>query len=88
MRLKRSLKNQNLGMQTFDQALFTLFKDGEITYDVALAHADSPNDLRLMIKLSADSNPELVGGEESQAFLLQDEEDYLHNEGDANVKGM
>ncbi|WP_415904959.1 PilT/PilU family type 4a pilus ATPase [Neptuniibacter sp. QD48_55] len=81
-------KSTNLGMQTFDQSLFNLYKDGVITYDVALAHADSPNDLRLMIKLSADTNPELAPEEDNQSFHLQDEEDYLHNEGDANVKGM
>lgn len=81
-------KSTNLGMQTFDQALFTLYKDGDVTYDVALAHADSPNDLRLMIKLSADTNPELAIEEENQSFHLQEEEDYLHNEGDANVQGM
>jgi len=40
------------GMQTFDQALFKLYSDGEITYDSALAAADSANDLRLMIKLA------------------------------------
>ncbi|WP_025819881.1 PilT/PilU family type 4a pilus ATPase [Shewanella marina] len=40
------------GMQTFDQALFKLFQDHEITYVDALHCADSPNDLRLMIKLS------------------------------------
>jgi twitching motility protein PilU len=44
-------KSNEHGMQTFDQALFKLFKSGEITYEDALAHADSPNDLRLMIKL-------------------------------------
>ncbi len=81
-------KSTNLGMQTFDQALFTLYRDGEITYDVALAHADSPNDLRLMIKLSADTNPELGELEEEQSFHLQEEEDYLHNDGDLNIKGM
>ncbi|MCL6268455.1 PilT/PilU family type 4a pilus ATPase [Sansalvadorimonas sp. 2012CJ34-2] len=43
------------GMKTFDQALFELYKNGEITYDNALAHADSANDLRLMIKLDGDS---------------------------------
>ena len=80
-------KSTNLGMQTFDQALFALYKDGEITYDVALAHADSPNDLRLMIKLNADTNPGLTA-DDSQAFHLQEEEDYLHNEGEANVRGM
>ena len=81
-------KSTNLGMQTFDQSLFGLYKDGVITYDVALAHADSPNDLRLMIKLSADTNPELAMDEDTQSFHLQDEEDYLHNEGNANVSGM
>jgi twitching motility protein PilU len=40
-------KSTELGMQTFDQALFILYEAGEITYDDALLHADSPNDLRL-----------------------------------------
>lgn len=44
-------KSTNLGMRTFDQALYELYKDGEITYDDALHHADSANELRLMIKL-------------------------------------
>ena len=63
-------KSTNLGMQTFDQSLFALYKDGVITYDVHLAHADSPNDLRLMIKLNADTNPELGAEDESQSFYL------------------
>jgi len=81
-------KSTNLGMQTFDQALFALYRDGVVTYDVALAHADSPNDLRLMIKLSADTNPELAIEEETQSFSLQEEDDFLHNAGDAGVKSM
>ena len=44
-------KSRDLGMQTFDQALLDLYVGGEITYEDALKHADSPNDLRLMIKL-------------------------------------
>jgi twitching motility protein PilU len=44
-------KSNNLGMRTFDQALYELYKDGEITYDEALHNADSANELRLMIKL-------------------------------------
>jgi twitching motility protein PilU len=44
-------KSKELGMQTFDQALFDLYQQGLIFYDDALHHADSPNDLRLMIKL-------------------------------------
>ncbi|MGL5660849.1 MAG: PilT/PilU family type 4a pilus ATPase [Aeromonas sp.] len=46
------IKSRELGMQTFDQALFTLFCAGQIGYSEALAHADSANDLRLLIKLS------------------------------------
>jgi twitching motility protein PilU len=44
-------KSNELGMQTFDQALFNHYQKGLITYADALHHADSPNDLRLMIKL-------------------------------------
>ncbi|MBL4942467.1 MAG: PilT/PilU family type 4a pilus ATPase [Colwellia sp.] len=44
-------KSNEQGMQTFDQALFNLYERGVITYADALHHADSPNDLRLMIKL-------------------------------------
>ncbi|KZN52594.1 PilT/PilU family type 4a pilus ATPase [Pseudoalteromonas luteoviolacea] len=44
-------KSKEMGMQTFDQALFELYKAQRINYADALHHADSPNDLRLMIKL-------------------------------------
>lgn len=44
-------RSRDIGMQTFDQALFDLYESGQITYDNAIKHADSPNDLRLMIKL-------------------------------------
>lgn len=51
-KLKELMKRSNeQGMQTFDQALHTLYERGEITYEDAIAHADSSNDLRLMIKL-------------------------------------
>lgn len=46
-------KSTEQGMQTFDQALYKLFSSGDITYDAAHAHADSANDLRLMIKLGS-----------------------------------
>ncbi len=49
-------KGREQGMQTFDMALFDLYKAGRITMDQALHHADSPNDLRLMIKLDANSS--------------------------------
>lgn len=44
-------KSRELGMQTFDQALYDLYQRNQISYADALHHADSPNDLRLMIKL-------------------------------------
>ena len=49
-------KSTELGMQTFDQALYELYDSGEITYEDALLHADSPNDLRLMIKLGSETD--------------------------------
>ncbi len=45
-------KSENLGMQTFDAALFKLFMSGKISLDDAIANADSPNNLRLRIKLA------------------------------------
>lgn len=57
--LKALMKRSGeLGMQTFDQSLFQLYSQGEITYEDALAHADSANDLRLMIKLGSESDGE------------------------------
>ncbi|RDH91090.1 MAG: type IV pili twitching motility protein PilT [endosymbiont of Seepiophila jonesi] len=46
--MKRSTEH---GMITFDQSLYRLYEQGEISYEDALAHADSANDVRLMIKL-------------------------------------
>ncbi len=44
-------KSREIGMQTFDQALFDLYETGRISYEDALRNADSVNDLRLAIKL-------------------------------------
>ncbi len=46
-------RSTELGMQTFDQALYVLYCQGELDYEAVLRHADSPNDLRLMIKLGS-----------------------------------
>jgi twitching motility protein PilU len=45
-------KSENLGMQTFDSALFKLYKAGTISLDEAVRNADSANNIRLKIKLS------------------------------------
>lgn len=50
-------KSENLGMQTFDGALFKLFMAGKVSYDDAIANADSPNNLRLRIKLAQGESP-------------------------------
>jgi twitching motility protein PilU len=46
-------KSKELGMQTFDMALFELYEAGKISYEDALRNADSMNELRLKIKLES-----------------------------------
>ena len=57
-------KSREQGMQTFDQALYDLYRAGSITYEDALAYADSTNDLRLLIKLSKEENTNLMKQDE------------------------
>lgn len=71
-------KSTELGMQTFDQALYNLYDRGEITYEDALLHADAPNDLRLMIKLSSESDAVYLSNA-ADALTIQD--DDRHNRG-------
>lgn len=66
-------KSTRLGMQTFDQALFTLYEKGTIAYEEVMRNADSKNELRLKIKL--ESNREQIL-EKGQSDTLQ-----LHDEG-------
>jgi twitching motility protein PilU len=58
-------------MQTFDQALYALYESGEITYEDSIAHADSPNDLRLMIKLGSETDADQLDVA-SRGLTLQD----------------
>jgi twitching motility protein PilU len=59
-------KSRELGMQTFDQALFDLYEADKISYEDALRNADSVNDLRLNIKLHSKNakNRDLTAGTE------------------------
>lgn len=59
-------KSRELGMQTFDQALFDLYDEGAITYEEAIRNADSTNELRLQIKLKS---KRVEGGEPSRSEL-------------------
>ncbi|SFC31580.1 twitching motility protein PilU [Marinospirillum celere] len=68
-------KSREAGMQTFDQALFDLYQAGEVSEEDALQHADSPNDLRLMIKLgSAEAgNSSAAFDKAASKFSLEDD---------------
>lgn len=70
-------RSRELGMQTFDQALFDLYVEGEISYEDALLYADSANDLRLKIKLHEKDADSLSEGTEG----LQVEMDEDRNSG-------
>ncbi|QTF92564.1 PilT/PilU family type 4a pilus ATPase [Halomonas sp. BM-2019] len=70
-------RSRDLGMQTFDQALFDLFKAGQITEEVALVHADSANDLRMMIKYGDAGSEGVTQAREAASRLsLRSDEDY------------
>lgn len=58
------------GCQTFDQALFVLYKDGKISLEQALINADSANNLRLKVKLEG-----LKGDDAIDKLLEQDTKD-------------
>ena len=64
-------KSRELGMQTFDQALFDLYEADKITYEDALRNADSVNDLRLNIKLNSKhaKNRDFAAGTESLGLI-------------------
>jgi len=66
-------KSTEQGMQTFDQALYDLYDSGEITYEDALSHADSPNDLRLMIKLGSESDADYLSNAADELSIQEDE---------------
>ena len=59
-------RSREIGMQTFDQALFDLYEANAISYEDAVRNADSVNDLRLQIKLNGkrSSQPNLTRGTE------------------------
>ncbi len=73
-------KSENIGMKTFDSALFELVMEGKISEEEALRNADSANNLRLRLKLSGktedrDDDPEmLLRGERPSAKVAPAEE--------------
>lgn len=69
-------KSRDVGMQTFDQALYDLYAAGEITYEDALAYADSANDLRLLIKLGSDAATPGELSSSTNNLSIQEDLDY------------
>ncbi len=67
-------KSREQGMVTFDQSLFDLYEEGEISYQDALRLADSANEVRLMIKLhgTRDKGMELESGLEGISLVDKD----------------
>lgn len=69
-------KSANIGMQTFDLALFNLWKEGKISEEEALKNADSANNLRLKIKLHGQGGESgKPAGPTGSGLSLQIEED-------------
>jgi twitching motility protein PilU len=58
------------GMQTFDQALFKLYKQGRISRDEAIRNADSRNNVGLQIRLSEGNG----AGEKADALTIRKED--------------
>ena len=71
-------KSENLGMQTFDSALFHLYKEGRITMDDALINADSANNLRLRIKLD----------QQGGTYAPEESEETIEESGEQDEKSV
>jgi len=69
--MKRSTEQ---GMLTFDQALYTLYKQGKISYEDAILYADSANEVRLMVKLGSGDVDEYA--KKMGSISLMDEQEF------------
>ena len=65
-------KSRELGMQTFDQALFDLYNQGAISDEESLRNADSMNELRLQIKLKSPRDDQYVAGTATSFSMVQE----------------
>ena len=66
-------KSTRLGMQTFDQALYTLYEDADISYEEAMRNADSKNELRLRIKLESKRDSS-IADQQSESLRIMEED--------------
>jgi twitching motility protein PilU len=75
-------KGATVGMQTFDQHLFQLYREGKVSLEVALKNADSANNLRLRIKLAEDG----ALNEEKGAFSSASSKNGSSNDANDDLK--
>ena len=66
-------KSTRLGMQTFDQALYTLYEDADISYEEAMRNADSKNELRLRIKLES-KRESSIADQQTESLRIMEED--------------
>jgi len=86
--LKEAMKkSREMGMQTFDQALFELFEQDLITYEDALRNADSENELRLQIKLNSKRADAEQPGSSKLEFSIRDSYKDESEEGEEDEEG-
>jgi twitching motility protein PilU len=67
-------RSRELGMISFDQALYDLYQEGEISYEDALKYADSANEVRLMVKLRTSGLTEEMRETLDKISLVEKEE--------------
>ena len=66
-------KSTRLGMQTFDQALFSLYEEGTISYEEAMRNADSKNELRLRIKLESKRDSAIADQQAESLHIMEED---------------
>lgn len=71
-------RSTELGMQTFDQALYSLYDEGLITYEDAMTYADSKNDLRLLIKLQSETDAGYLSNAADELQVEEDRDDRIN----------
>ena len=72
-------KSENIGMKTFDTALFELYQEGLISEEEALRNADSPNNVRLKIKFAREGGEPDDGGPVGLSLETLEEDDEQGN---------
>jgi twitching motility protein PilU len=66
-------KSTRLGMQTFDQALFSLYEEGTISYEEAMRNADSKNELRLRVKLESKRDSSVADQQAESLHIMEED---------------